>query len=66
MNIGPLGLLGVILIFLRAMGVIDWAWWLVTAPLWVPAAFIAACILAMLTSLPVLFIWAAFDEWRSK
>lgn len=33
-SIGPLGLLGVILIFLRVAEVIDWSWWWVTLPLW--------------------------------
>ena len=42
MKIGFLGLLGLIFITLKLIGVIAWSWWWwVLAPLWVPmAAFI--------------------------
>lgn len=29
-----LGLLGIVFIVLKLCGVINWSWWLVTAPLW--------------------------------
>jgi len=34
MKIGFLGLLGLIFITLKLIGVIAWSWWLVTAPIW--------------------------------
>lgn len=33
-GIGVLGLLGVVFITLKLLGVIDWSWWLVTLPFW--------------------------------
>ena len=33
------GLLAIVLITLKLLGVIDWAWWIVLAPLWGSVAF---------------------------
>lgn len=33
-GIGVLGLLGVVFVTLKLIGVIDWSWWWVTAPFW--------------------------------
>lgn len=35
-GIGFFGLLGIVFITLKLVGVIDWEWWLVLAPIWVP------------------------------
>ena len=35
-GIGFFGLLGIVFITLKLCGVIDWEWWLVLAPIWVP------------------------------
>lgn len=32
------GLLAIVLITLKLLGVIDWAWWIVLAPLWGPVS----------------------------
>ena len=37
-GIGFLGLLAIVFIALKLGNVIAWSWWLVLAPLWVPAA----------------------------
>lgn len=42
MQIGFLGLLGIVFIILKLTGVIDWNWWWVTSPLWGGYALIAA------------------------
>lgn len=34
------GILFVVFLVLKLTNVIDWSWWWVTAPLWIPAAFI--------------------------
>lgn len=34
-----LTVLGVIFVVLKCVHVIDWSWWLVTAPFWGPVAF---------------------------
>ena len=40
-TLGQFLLVGVFLIFftLKLCGVIDWSWWWITAPLWIPFAF---------------------------
>jgi hypothetical protein len=42
-NIGPgfLGILGLIFITLKLTDYIDWSWWWVLAPIWIPFAFVA-------------------------
>ena len=35
-GVGFFGLLGIVFITLKLCGVIDWEWWLVLAPIWVP------------------------------
>ena len=47
-GVGLFGLLGVAFVVLRLVGVIDWPWWAVTAPIWAPlaVAFVALAALA--------------------
>ena len=33
-NIGVVGLLGVVFVILKLLGFINWSWWLVTLPFW--------------------------------
>lgn len=40
-------LLGVAFIVLKLIGVIDWSWWWVLAPLWTPAAIIVILVIAI-------------------
>jgi len=40
-----LSLLGVAFVVLKLCGVIDWSWWWVTAPFWVPVALALIIIL---------------------
>lgn len=57
------GLLGIVFIVLKLCGVIDWSWWLVTAPLWIPLA------LALVTLFVILFIIATketLDDYHWK
>lgn len=45
-GIGFCGLLAIVFIVLRIIGVIDWSWWWVLAPIWIPTAiaiFVLAC-----------------------
>lgn len=39
-NIGFLGVLTLIFITLKLTGHIDWSWWWVLAPIWIPVALI--------------------------
>jgi len=50
-NTGGLGLgtiLFLIFLVLKLTDVIDWSWWWVTAPLWIPIVFIILCLLVVL------------------
>lgn len=44
-GIGLFGVLGVVFIVLKLVGVINWSWWLVTLPLWGGFAVIAVIML---------------------
>lgn len=46
-NVGPgfLGILGLIFITLKLTDYIDWSWWWVLAPIWIPFAFVAVVFL---------------------
>jgi len=46
-GIGVLGLLGVVFVTLKLIGVIDWDWWWVTIPFW-GGLVIFAAILALI------------------
>ena len=54
-GIGFFGLLGIVFITLKLVGVIDWEWWLVLAPIWVPMAIALIVLLFM-------FFWAIVKE----
>lgn len=41
-GIGFTGLLAIVFIVLKLCNVIDWSWWWVTAPIWIPVAIAIA------------------------
>ena len=43
-GIGVCGLLGVAFVVLKLCKVINWSWWWVTAPFWIPVAIGVLCI----------------------
>lgn len=45
--------------YLKLTGTITWSWWLVTAPLWGPLAFLLAVLVVGLIGI---VIWVVFDE----
>jgi hypothetical protein len=40
-GVGFCGLLAIAFIVLKLCGVIDWSWWWVVAPIWIPFALLA-------------------------
>lgn len=46
-GIGFGGLLTVLFVGLKLTDVIDWSWWWVLAPLWIPAALVAVIVLSL-------------------
>jgi uncharacterized protein (DUF983 family) len=69
-GIGFGGLLAILFIGLKLTGHIDWSWWWVLSPLWLPPAVllaIAGVILALaLLGLLGATVIAAIDEYRRK
>lgn len=49
-GLGVCDVLGIIFIVLKLLNVIDWSWWWVLAPFWIPLAIVILCaiILAIL------------------
>lgn len=49
-GLGVCDVLGIIFIVLKLVHVIDWSWWWVLAPFWIPVAIVILCaiILAIL------------------
>lgn len=47
-GIGLGGVLFVTFLILKLTHVIDWSWWWVTAPLWVPVVFVIAFVVLVL------------------
>lgn len=45
-GIGIFGLMFIVMFTLKLGGVIDLSWWLVTAPLWIPACLVGLVFLA--------------------
>jgi hypothetical protein len=43
-GVGVAGLLGVAFVVLKLTHVIDWSRWWVTAPFWIPAAFVVLAV----------------------
>ena len=44
-GVGFFGLLGIVFIVLKLVGVVNWSWWLVLAPVWAPTAVAVICVL---------------------
>lgn len=47
-GIGLPGVLFLIFLILKLTGNIDWSWWWVTSPLWIPLAFVLVVLFAVL------------------
>lgn len=58
-GIGFCGLLTIVFITLKLLGKIDWSWWWVVAPLWLPIALAAGI---GVLSLIIMVINAIFDK----
>lgn len=51
---GFLGLLALVFITLKLCGVINWAWWVVLAPIWAPFAVAGIVIIGLLLACLIL------------
>ncbi len=57
MKIGLVGALGLLFVGLKLGGMIDWSWWWVSAPFWMPPA-------GFLGFMAIVGVLAVLDEWR--
>ncbi len=48
-GVGICGLLGIAFIIMRLCGVIDWSWWWVTAPFWIPTGIVVILLIIAIT-----------------
>jgi hypothetical protein len=44
-GIGFCGLLTILFIALKLTGYIEWSWWAVLAPIWIPLVFVGGCVI---------------------
>lgn len=44
-GIGVFGVLGIVFVVLKLVGVISWSWWWVLAPFWIPLVLFAVIFL---------------------
>ena len=51
-----IGFLFVVFLILKLIGVIDWSWWWIFAPLWIPAV-LAVLIVAIFKIVKLLRLW---------
>lgn len=67
---GGIGLSGctfIVFLVLKLCGVIDWSWWWVTSPLWIPlAAVIGICIVLLVVGFCIGTIRAIYKLIRGK
>jgi len=57
-GIGILGVLGIVFITLKLVGVINWSWWWVLGPYWIPFAVLVAI------GIPAFIVAAIIDGTR--
>lgn len=48
-SIGVGTLLFMVFLVLKLTNVIDWSWWWVTSPLWIPFAIVVLCVIIMIS-----------------
>lgn len=61
-GIGLLGVLQIVLIVLKAFGLIDWPWLLVLFPLWIELAFVAVFLVFCLIVCIIVAVISEFNE----
>lgn len=54
------GLLGVAFVVLKLCGVINWSWWWVLSPFWIPAAIVLAIFVVIGVGLAIAALIAIF------
>lgn len=61
-GIGILGLLGVVFVTLKLCGVINWSWWFVVAPFYVPLLIIVSITITLWSSVGIYLLYKRFTK----
>jgi len=62
-GIGFFSILGIVFIILKLTNNIDWSWWWVTAPFWIPLGF-ATFVLVVLFIVKIVFVSKAKKKFK--
>ncbi len=65
-GVGVCGLLGVAFVVLKLTSVIDWSWWWVLFPFWIPLVVVAAILLAVGIAVGVILLARCFLERKKR
>jgi len=66
-SISLTGVLFIIFLVLKLTGNIDWSWWWVTSPLWIPIAMVLSLFLLLAIIIAVLLLCGvSLDKIKSK
>lgn len=58
-TVSPMFLLFLLFLGLKLTGYIDWSWWWITAPLWVPLAIVVGLVVLVALGFGIVFATAA-------
>ena len=66
-GIGLTGVLFVVFLVLKLTGNIDWSWWWVTSPLWIPVVFLLCIVFVVILVIMLLLIFGfSPDDLKNK
>jgi hypothetical protein len=66
-GVGLTGILFIVFLVLKLTNNIDWSWWWVTSPLWIPIAFVLSIIFIILFIIVVAMMFgSSFDDIKMK
>ena len=66
-GIGLTGVLFVVFLVLKLTGNIDWSWWWVTSPLWIPIALLGSIFIVSIFIIILLLIFGFnIDDLKNK
>jgi hypothetical protein len=66
-GIGLTGVLFVVFLVLKLTGNIDWSWWWVTSPLWIPVVFLLCILFGAIMVIMLLLIFGFnFDDLKKR
>jgi hypothetical protein len=63
-SIGFLGLLTIVFVILKATGFLDWSWWWVFSPVWIPTFAILSLALSVIVFAVIETLWKNYKISR--